>query len=171
MPKYQRKDVAKLDSTKQETCFFTGHRSIPKDKMTSLTADLDKTIGSLVSEGIDTFVCGGAVGFDTLAACRVIVAKKYFPHISLHLILPCRDQTARWRSSYDVALYQRIKGLADRVTYAADTYTSGCMHLRNRMMADASSVCIAYYNGGAGGTAYTVRYATDKAIRLINLYK
>ena len=160
-----------MESENNTTCFFTGHRSIPKEDMTSLTAELDCVIEKLIVEGIDTFVCGGAVGFDTLAACRVAVAKKRFPHIGLELILPCRDQTAKWRSSYDIALYQRIKGLADSIEYAADTYSSGCMHLRNRMMADRSSVCVAYYNGGGGGTAYTVRYARERGLSVINLYE
>lgn len=160
-----------MDHERSRTCFFTGHRSIPKDDMSAVTAALDETVEKLIFEGIDCFVCGGAVGFDTLAACRVVVAKKRFPHISLSLVLPCRDQTAKWRSSYDIALYQRLKGLADSVTYATDTYTSGCMHLRNRMMADMSSVCVAYYNGGSGGTAYTVRYAREHSLRLINLYE
>jgi len=154
-----------------KTCFFTGHRTIPKAAMSTVTADLDEVIAQLIASGVDTFICGGAVGFDTLAACRVVVAKKRFPQVSLHLLLPCRDQTAKWRNNYDIALYQRIKGLADEVTYAVEIYTSGCMHLRNRMMADMSDVCIAYYNGGSGGTAYTVRYARDKGIPIINLYE
>ena len=161
-----------MEENKNETCFFTGHRVIPKDEMSEVTSQLDRIIETLISEGISTFVCGGAVGFDTLAACRVIVAKKKHPHISLCLVLPCRDQTARWKNAYDIALYQRIKGLADHVIYSAETYTAGCMHLRNRTMADMSSVCVAYHNGGSGGgTAYTVRYAREQEIRLINLYK
>ena len=153
------------------TCFFTGHRSIPKDKLSHLLAKLDETIDRLIAEGYNRFVCGGAVGFDTLAACRVVVAKTKHPEVELHLVLPCRDQTAKWRSSYDLALYQRIKGYADEVCYATDTYSAGCMHLRNRMMADMSSVCVAYYNGAGGGTAYTVRYAIDQGIQVINLYE
>lgn len=153
------------------TCFFTGHRNIPAQCLGDVTLSLDNTISSLVAEGFDRFVCGGAVGFDTLAACRVVVAKKYFPNISFSLVLPCRDQTSRWQNARDIALYQRLKGLADSVEYASDIYSAGCMHTRNRMMADMSSVCVAYYNGRGGGTAYTVRYATELGLRLINLYE
>lgn len=156
---------------RSKTCFFTGHRNIPNALAPSITSLLDGTIASLVYEGYDNFICGGAVGFDTLAACRVVVAKKHFPDISFSLILPCRDQTARWNNAYDIALYQRLKGLADSVEYASDIYSAGCMHSRNRMMADQSSVCVAYYNGRGGGTAYTVRYATEQGLRLINLYE
>ena len=157
---------------RQMTCFFTGHRSLPQEKMSAITERLDRTIEDLIARGVSRFVCGGAVGFDTLAACRVIVAKNRHPNIEFCLVLPCRDQTARWRSSYDLALYQRIKGYADSVCYATDTYSTGCMHLRNRMMADMSSVCVTFYNGSPkGGTAYTVRYAIESSIRVINLYE
>ena len=160
-----------MDFEKSTTCFFTGHRIISEETMSALAADLDIVLDELISDGIDTFICGGAVGFDTLAACRVIVAKKRFPNITLELILPCRDQTAKWRKSYDIALYQRIKGLADSVVYVSETYSPECMHLRNRTMADRSSVCVAYYNGRGGGTAYTVRYARDRGLSVINLYE
>lgn len=160
-----------MSEAQLRTCFFTGHRNISTKHLPELTSRLDSVITSLIAEGFDCFVCGGAVGFDTLAACRVAVAKKYFQNISLALVLPCRDQTSRWKRPYDIALYQRLKGLADSVTYASDIYTAQCMHTRNRMMADMSSVCIAYYSGRGGGTAYTVRYATTQGLRIINLYE
>lgn len=160
-----------MDENRSTTCFFTGHRFISNEKMTAVTSAVDGAVEALIDEGFTDFVCGGAVGFDTIAACRVIAAKKRHPQISLILVLPCRNQTAKWRSSYAIALYQRIKGLADRVVYATDVYDPDCMYLRNRMMADMSSVCVAYYSGGSGGTAYTVRYATESGIRIINLYE
>lgn len=160
-----------MENSINRTCFFTGHRFIPENEMTPLTAILDGKIRELIYDGCTDFVCGGAVGFDTLAACRVIVAKRHFPEVKLTLLLPCRDQTARWKKGYDIALYQRIKGYADSIVYATDTYTLGCMHLRNRMMADMSRYCIAYYNNsGSGGTAYTVRYATETGKTVINLH-
>ncbi len=160
-----------MEEKRNATCFFTGHRTIVKNGMDRLTEDIDRAVADLIEKGYKRFVCGGAVGFDTVAACRVIVAKKKYPEIELVLVLPCRDQTMRWRSTYDISLYQRIKGLADEVIYSSETYTSGCMHLRNRTMADMSSACITYYNNsGTGGTAYTVKYATEAGVNIINLY-
>ena len=72
-----------MEDKHSSTCFFTGHRSIPRSEMSSLTAAIDETVEELIDWGIDTFVCGGAVGFDTLAACRVVVAKKRHPEIML----------------------------------------------------------------------------------------
>ncbi len=166
---YGRGDT--VETNKSATCFFTGHRTIAKVGVDRLTCELDRAIDDLIARGYDSFVCGGAVGFDTVAACRVAVAKKRHPHIRLVLVLPCRDQTMKWRSTYDISLYQRLKGLADQIIYSAESYTAGCMHLRNRTMADMSSACVAYYNNsGVGGTAYTVKYATEAGVDVINLY-
>ena len=71
-----------MDDKKNKTCFFTGHRVIPKKDSSNLLVTLDEKIRELIADGCENFVCGGAVGFDTLAACRVIVAKKYFTHMS-----------------------------------------------------------------------------------------
>ncbi len=158
-----------MDTSKLTTCFFTGHRQIHDSEHSALSARLDITLDELVPDGYDTFVCGGAVGFDTLAACRVIAAKRRHPDIKLVLALPCHDQTARWRNLYDIELYRRIKGYADKVMYTSDVYTPRCMLDRNRQMANMSSLCIAYYKGGGGGTAYTVEYAKKNGIPIINL--
>ena len=152
-------------------CFFTGHRTIPSCDVGILSAAVDAEIERCYSEGFRTFICGGAVGFDTLAACRVAVARKRHADIELFLVLPCRNQTEKWKNSRDVAVYQRLKGMADRVTYTSETYSAGCMHLRNRTMADMCEHCIAYYNNsGRGGTAYTVRYATETGKTVTNLH-
>ena len=139
--------------------------------MVRLSALLDREIGVLIEKGCDTFVCGGAVGFDTLAACRVIAAKKKHPHLRLVLVLPCRNQTEKWKRPDDIRLYQQIKGFSSQIIYAEETYTAGCMHKRNRMMADMSTYCIAYYNNvPRGGTAYTVKYAIEHGKTLVNLH-
>lgn len=166
------KDVEKYMNEKNVTCFFTGHRTIPAYDRQMLIGRLDMCIMSLAERGYERFVCGGAMGFDTLAACRVIAIKQRFPQIRLTLVLPCRDQTMKWNDTNAIALYQKIKGCADEVIYSSEVYTSGCMHLRNRTMADMSSVCVAYYNGSSrGGTAYTVKYAGGLGLETINLWQ
>ncbi len=68
---------------------FTGHRKIKGD-----TTELSKKLYDLlekdiVSYDLTDFYAGGALGFDTLAAQTVLKLKKQFPHIRLHLVLPC----------------------------------------------------------------------------------
>ena len=62
-----------------------------------------------------------------------------------------------------------IKAQADKVVYMAQQYTPGCMHKRNRHLVDHSGVCVCYLNRGSGGTAYTVRYAKEKGLKIVNV--
>ena len=87
------------DNNCDRQCFFTGHRTIPDGDLGLLSASVDAEIERCYAEGFRTFICGGAVGFDTLAACRVAVARKRHTDIELFLILPCRNQTEKWKNS------------------------------------------------------------------------
>ena len=53
--------------------------------------------------------------------------------------------------------------------YACGHYTDFCMGKRNQMLVNASSVCLAYLKTKAGGTAYTVRFAKSRGVKVINL--
>ena len=56
----------------ESSCSFTGHRRIPQDDFLNLQKRLQKIIKQLIKQGITTFYCGGALGFDTLAAQAVL---------------------------------------------------------------------------------------------------
>ena len=83
------------------------------------------------------------------------------------LVLPCMDQTRGW-DERDIEEYERIKQAADKVTYTAEKYYNGCMQKRNRHLVDYSSLCICYLTEQNGGTAYTVNYARDHGLKVIN---
>ena len=121
-----------------------------------------------IEQGYRYFGCGGALGFDTLAAQTVLRLQEIYPEISLILVLPCRDQTRGWKQA-DVAEYDRIMKAADKVTYTSEQYYSGCMHKRNRHLVDNSSLCICYLTEQSGGTAYTVNYARSQGLKIINV--
>ncbi len=114
------------------------------------------------------FGAGGALGFDTLAAQCVLSLRKRYPHIKLILVLPCTAQTKGW-SKDDIAIYEEIKSQADKVVYTSHDYFRGCMFKRNRHLVNGSSVCIAYLTQEKGGTAYTVNYAKEQGLTVINL--
>ncbi len=155
---------------RDRTVCFTGHRTLPRgDELKRIIGVVDSMISAAYSKGYRTFIAGGAIGFDTLAACRVIVAKKRLPDIKLWLALPCRNQTERWTRTSDLALYKRIMASAERVDYITDFYTDSCMLERNRFMVDQSSLCIAYCINEKGGTAYTVNYAKKKGLGILNI--
>lgn len=156
-------------STDNTVC-FTGHRHISEKAIPDLLSALYSEVLELFRTGYTHFICGGAMGFDTMAAECVLAMKERFPEITLSLYLPCRNQTEKWNRLDNLNAYKNILGRADEVKYISDFYTDTCMHERNRLMADDSSVCVAYLKSVRGGTAYTVNYAQKKGLRIINLY-
>ena len=133
-----------------------------------ITNKLECVITALYQRGVRYYGAGGALGFDTLAAQAVLRLRESCPSMKLILVLPCLTQIRGWPAA-DVAEYERIKGLADRVVYTSQAYTAGCMHKRNRHLVDNSSVCVCYLTKDSGGTAYTVRYARERGLEVINL--
>ena len=150
-------------------CCFTGHRFIPDGHVIYIPSLIEEAIRNQYHKGARVFRTGGALGFDSFAALKVIHMRQSFPDIRLELCLPCRDQAAKW-SGRDQYIYGQILDVADSVRYVGDVYTSGCMYARNRMLVDGARVCIAYYDGGNGGTGYTYSYAQRNGVKIINLY-
>lgn len=153
---------------KEKTCCFTGHRNIPPEAYQLIFNKTKETIKNLIKKGYLYFCTGGALGFDTIAASAVLKLKERYPDIRLILVLPCLSQTRGWQSE-DVKLYEEIKSRADNVVYISEEYTRGCMHKRNRHLADNSSACIAYLTESKGGTAYTVDYAKKHGLIIFNI--
>ncbi|MBR5538636.1 MAG: DUF1273 family protein [Clostridia bacterium] len=154
---------------KSNTCCFTGHRDISALSYKELADRVEPLLIRLINNGYRYFVCGGAIGFDTFAATYICSLKKRGKKIFLVLMLPCRDQTAKW-SNYDKLVYESILGYADEVIWLADKYYSGCMQKRNRAMVDASSACICYLNSMEhSGTRQTVEYAMRQGISIVNV--
>lgn len=153
---------------RSHTCCFTGHRQLPPGKQAEIAGQLERVITGLYQRGILYYGAGGALGFDCLAAQTVLRLRESCPGMKLILVLPCLTQTKGWPAA-DVAEYERIKGLANKVVYTGQAYTMGCMHKRNRHLVDYSSVCVCYLNRESGGTAYTVRYAKEQGLEVINL--
>ena len=152
-------------------CCFSGHRRISAEKIMRLPALLDRVLDELVKKGFRTFRTGGAIGFDTLCALKCLELKKKYPelNITLELCLPCRNQTDGW-SEQEKAVYNFVLREADKITYEQDIYSAGCMHARNRRLVDGSHACVAYLTSNSGGTAYTCNYATEKGVKVINLF-
>ena len=153
---------------KTQTCCFTGHRNIPVSECAAIQKRLDSEIRSLINQGFCDFIAGGALGFDTMAALSVLSLKAEFPKTRLILALPCRDQAKHWGKE-DKKIYDQIHEKADEVVYSSDAYYPGCMWKRNRYMADRSAFCVCWLTEAKGGTAYTVRYATQKGVPVVNL--
>lgn len=149
------------------TCCFTGHRIIPQNERKALAERLEERVRQLAGEGIYRFCAGGALGFDTMAALTVLRLREELG-LRLILVLPCLRQTRGWPER-DAELYEEIKERADETVYVSREYSSGCMHRRNRLLVEESSVCVCCLTRQSGGTAYTVHYACERGLRVINL--
>ncbi len=149
-------------------CCFTGHRNIDGTTLQALSQLLDNVLDRLIADGVTVFRTGGAVGFDTLAALKILERRAICPSISLELWLPCRNQTDGW-GERSREYYDYILSKADRVEYVREHYVKGCMLERNRHLVDGSQFCIGYCVSERGGSAYTLNYAKKKGVRVINL--
>ncbi len=151
-----------------QSCFFTGHRRLPFD-CASLTSRCLAAVRGAYLEGCRTFLSGGALGFDMLAAdCVCRLRDSELSDITLQLILPCRDQDAHWLPA-ERAHYAALLARADGYRYLAERYYDGAMQARNHALVDAADYGIAYLRYYASGTGGTVAYARKRGITVLNL--
>lgn len=157
-----------MDKREQTVC-FTGHREIP-EPVEVVEARVAEIAEGLIRQGYRYFYAGGARGFDALAAGVILRLREKYPEVQLKLALPFQDQYRResgWTEK-DIAEYHRLRDAASQVIHLQKDYSSGCYYRRNRYMVDASSVCVSYKRSASGGTAYTVQYAFEEGLQIIN---
>lgn len=149
------------------TACFTGHRVIPADVLPALTDRLDGVLLALYRRGYRIFISGAALGFDTLAAERVLALRNAHPDVQLVLAIPCSNQSERWNPEQGER-YERMVYSADRTHVLSPKYYNGCMQVRNRFMVDRSSFCLCYLSHMKGGTLSTVAYAMKQDVPVLN---
>ena len=151
------------------TCAFTGHRTLPYTELESLRGLLDRAIRYAYTEGCRIFYNGGAIGFDTEAAERVLAFRSEHPDVQLHLLLPCKNQDAKW-SPLQKQRYRQLVATADAVRYLSEDYTPECMRLRNETLVKEADMLVAYLSHFRSGAAQTVAMAKRKGIPVYNLF-
>ena len=163
---------------KEKTLCFSGHRS---EKLYQSVTDIAELrtqiyteIENAVDDGYNTFIFGACYGFDLLCAEIVLLAKMVKQRSSnpmrLIAVIPFEEQPDGWGET-DRNHYSHILGKCDQIVAVSATYTHDCYHKCNNYMVDHSSRLVCYYDGNSGGTAYTVKYAQQKNIMVINLYQ
>lgn len=155
----------------QVTCCFTGHRILSREDIQRIRPRLAQAVDAMIRRGVTTFISGGALGFDQMAALEVL-SRRDEGHAPIRLIIaqPCRSQAARWTAEQR-RNYEQILARADEVVCLAETYYNGCMQARNRWMVEHAAYVIACMARLKGGTAQTVSYALKKDRQVLNLWE
>ncbi len=151
---------------------FTGHRIIMiTDRMRE---KLRSTLIELIENGAEDFYAGGAVGWDMLCEQTVLRLRREYPHIRLHIIMPCpaEEQSAEWNEE-DKFAYSEILVEADSREMISKSYACGCMKKRNQRLVELADCCVCWHNESISvcGTAQTVRMAREKGIPILNMYE
>ena len=164
---------------REKTVCFTGHRSerLPKgEALEHLRIRLSEEIEKAIKDGYNTFIFGGAYGWDLMAAEKVIKKKTVIDfdnprYIRLIAVIPYEEQAVRY-SIADHELYYEIMPKCDEVITLNTHYNIRCYAQRNQYMVEHSSRIICYWNRQArSGTAQTVRMAEKESLEIINLYE
>ncbi len=168
-----REQIADVFASQQRgrkdlTVCFTGHRFLRNDEMQTLADRLDQALHALYSHGFRDFLCGGALGFDTLAAQHVLLLRNEHADVRLRMVIPCSSQSANWKES-DCRIYEQLLYSADETLVLSPTYYEGCMLVRNRFMVDHSAFCVCFLRHHRGGTMYTALYAMNQEVPVLNL--
>lgn len=149
---------------KEKTCALTGHRFLDSSFNEKVLLD---TLVSVIESGFDTFLCGMAIGFDSIAF-KVLYSLKDKYKIRIIACVPCLTQNYKFNAKQKQEYEDLIKK-ADDLVMVGYEYTPYCMMKRNMFMVDNASLVIAYLRKNTGGTANTVKYAENKKIKIVKL--
>ncbi len=160
--KLKRKMTTEWNMSKN--CAFSGHRHSVKELDLNL---LDRVILNLIKNGARNFYCGMAVGFDLAAAESVLNYKKDY-NVKLFACIPCEGQSDGY-SQINKRRYDDILRRCDGEIVLSDEYHRGCMLARDRFLVENCGVLVSFLRKEKGGTYYTVNYARQKNIKIIEL--
>ena len=156
------------DMPERELCAaFTGHRpqNLPwgydelDPRCVLLKSRIEEEIRAAYAQGKRFFLSGMAEGVDTYAAEAALKLKKELPELALICVFPCGIARDKRRGA--------ISRGADTVVSLYEKYCTGCMIARDRFLVSRSSLLIAACSSGAnGGTAATMRMASEAGIKI-----
>lgn len=160
-------------------CCFRGHRFVKFTR--NLEYAIKRELKALIEAGVTDFYSGGAYGWEATCELTVLKLRKKYPHIKLHLLLPCpaKEYTAEW-SERQRDVYYKIMNSADSVEVLSEEYFEGCVEARDMRLVETADRCFCYCNeknigrssedsSDIGGTVQVVRMALEKGIDVINM--
>lgn len=149
--------------------FFTGHRPNKLGGYSKVKGDeayriqhaisikLEQVIQRAVKAGFDTFIVGGALGIDQMAA-RAAINVREESLIQIILARPFPKMEAKWpKLSQEYFLW--LQDQMDQVIDVSEgPYAPHKMMTRNKWMVDHSEAGCGVYNGTGGGTDNCINY-------------
>lgn len=161
------------------TVSFTGHRPDKIAGYSSARGAVEVAIRKAVAEeieraverGAECFVCGMAPGFDLWAADEVLRLRAE-GRIGVDVQLRCAVPYPNFEHSFGKeyrSLYESVMEGADETLYLSHGYHHGCYARRNDYLVECADLVVAYYEGGEGGTRYTLRRAMREGVPIVNL--
>jgi len=132
--------------------------------------NLNREVDRLIESGVTTFISGGALGFDQMAACLIASKKETGFNIKLVMALPCHGQEEFWNTK-EKEMYKYLLEVADVVEYVSENYSNDCMEKRNQYMVSQSAFCVCALLRDRSGTGQTVRMARLESCHVINIAK
>ena len=144
---------------RDKACSFTGHRPEKlKRSYKEYICSLTNVIMDSYDEGFRIFISGMSRGIDLWAAHIILVLRSFHPEIRLVAAIPFDGFESRWDLE-DRCIFQSILAQSDAACVVTEVRAARSFQLRNVWMVDHSSRLIACWDGEAGGTANTIKYA------------
>ena len=155
-----------MKNEREITVTFTGHRTYDGSRDDAVR----EAIRRYYDRGFRVFLTGMALGFDLSAGECVAELKRELPELRLHCIVPFAGQRRSFGGEAG-RRYDRLLELADEVTTLSPRYDSRVYHVRNDFLVDNASAVIAWFDGSAGGTEYTIHKALVSGLEIENLWR
>jgi len=142
-----------------KSCFFIGHKEASLEVLPALTEAVKQHI---VEFGVTEFVVGNYGDFDHMAAKTVIAAKEQYPEVTLSMLIPYHpvERPIALPRGFNNTFYPPDMAKVPRRLAIVRA---------NRYMVDHAAMLIAAFDGSAGGTRYTVQYALQRGITIVDL--
>ena len=161
---------------RQESCCFTGHRpaKLPwrydesDHRCLRLKDRIRDAVEIAYEQGYRHFLCGMAQGCDLYFCEAVLALRERCPDVTLEAAIPCPTQADSWPTAQRER-YGRLVAACDYVSMVSAVYSSSCMLRRDRYMVDHASLLIAAFDGSSGGTRYTVEYALNRGLSIVDI--
>ena len=161
---------------RQESCCFTGHRpgKLPwrynefDPRCLKLKRRIADAVELAYEQGFRHFLCGMAMGCDLYFCEAVLALRERHPDVTVEAAIPCPTQADAWPPAQRER-YDRLVAACDFETMVSGQYTSTCMLRRDRYLVDHASLLIAAFDGTSGGTRYTVEYALNQGLAIVDL--